>query len=349
MKKMYPYIIVLSLLVVGIAQTEEVGAESIAPEIRLVAPWELSGPLVIVWPERLSGGRRMIPDALALIQDLPEGVEVALAGERPPRIQWVAEMGRDTQYLPITTARTREVGMWAGLPAATDEGRLISVRFQLPLRFVERRERAEFRDHHEAARQLGRLLYGESHDEIPLRLSPLQITHNGRGTALISNRVITENEHLSLTEIRERLRIHAGLETVIFVPVPETEPQGFIDGHVRFVDHDRLLIAEPLPNDLDSRDQHRDLLRLLDEELDSDIQHVRVPRPGTDPLAGASYLHLIQVDSELIVPQFGASEDKPVVSLLKNTLPEMNIVTISADTMDGEARDLRLNRMAVWR
>ena len=347
MNKQYLQIVVAVVLLTGWTQASETQTE-LAPEIRLVAPWELAGPLVMVWPERLSGGRRMIPDTLELIQHLPEDIDVALAGERPPRIDWVPEIGRDTRYLPITTARTRDVGVWAGLPAATAEGRLINVRFDIPTQSIDRRERSNLRDNHEAARQLGRLLYGESRDEIPLRINPLQLTHNGRGIALLSNRVISENEGLSLTEIRNRLKSQVGLHTILFVPVPASEPRGFIDGYLRFVGTDTLLISEPIPHDSDSREQHRDLLNLLEQELDSDIQWIRIPRPSGAPQPGASYLHLIQAGNTLITPQFQSPEDQPTLSLLRRALPEAEVVPVRAEWLADLTPDLRLNRIAIW-
>lgn len=327
-----------------VAAGEEPAVETLS--VRLVPPWELPGPLVVVWPENLSRSRRLIPPTVELIQAVPEQVEVALASPRPPRVNWLQELGRDMRYLPLTTVRSREIGEWAGIAAATEEGHLFNMRFQLPVRDISSRDLAVLRDHDEASRQLGVLLYGQTQTDVPLRMGNLHLTHNGWGVALISNRVITENEGLSLVEIRKRLREAAGLETVLFVPVPESEPRGYIDGMVQFIGPRQLLVSEPMPGSATARSQHEDLLRLLSQELD-DIDVIRIPRPSLRvPDAGAgNYLHLIQAGHVILVPQFDVPEDQPVLTLLRRQLDGVDIVPVSGAALTA----LRLNRIALWR
>ena len=338
---------VWALLLTGLAPVVHAEADMPLSTVRLVPAWELSGPLVMVWPESLSGGRRMIPSTLALIQALPGDVEVALASQRPPRVSWLEEIGRDIRYLPLTTVRSREVGEWAGFAAATPEGRLFSMRFQLPSRDLRSRDRSDRRDDYEASRQLGMLLYGKTREDIPVRMERLHLTHNGRGVALVSNRIIADNETLSLTELRTRLQDAAGLDTIVFVPVPASEPEGFIDGVLRFVGPRQLLVSEPLPGNEASRAQQADLLRVLEQELDEEIQVVRVPRPSHQPDDNRqpSYLNGIQIGNLLLCPQYGAPEDEPVLTLLRRQLPDLEIQPINGDDLSS----FRLNRVSLWR
>lgn len=316
------------------------------PAVRLVPPWELPGPLVMVWPENLSRGRRMIPSTIELIQALPETLDVALASPRPPRIRWLEEIGRDMRYLPIPTIRSREIGKWAGTAAATAEGRLFNLRFPLPVQNVTPAERAALRDDFESSRQLGLLLYGDSRDDVPLRMGRLHMTHNGEGVALISNRVIADNQELSLIEIRKRLQQGAGLNAVLFVPVPASEPEGYIDGLVRFVAPRKLLVSEPVPGSEVAREQHQDLLRLLQQELNEDIDVIRVPRPSRYEASTGpeSYLHLIQTRDALILPQFDTPEDRAVLTLLRRQIDTVEILSVGGNSLPS----LRLNRIALW-
>lgn len=336
---------------VGLVGAVEPPVEEAPAGYRLVPPWELTGPLVVVWPEGLSGGRRLIPGALELIQALPGDLDMALASVRPPRVQWLPEIGRDLRYLPLTTVRSLRIGEWSGFAAATGEGRLFAMRFQLPVHPGGSSERAEQRDNYEAARQLGQLLYGKTLNEIPLRMGRLHVTHNGHGVALVSNRIIADNQEHSLLEIRSRLQHWAGLETVIFIPAPAAETQGFIDGWVRFVGPQQLLVSEPLPGDEASRRQHQDLLRVLERDMPDGMEIIRVPRPSQAAIRGptASYLHLIQAGHVLLCPQFGVPEDRHVIRLLERQLEDVHVVPVGPEFAEIDPVLLPLNRISVWR
>jgi agmatine/peptidylarginine deiminase len=316
---------------------------------RLAPAWELSGPLVFVWPEYLSGRRNLIPFYVSVIQSLPAQVEVALASRQPPRTRWLDELGRNVRYVHLSFLQDIWLCDWAGIPATLPDGRLYMAGFELPIDWSDRRTAARARDDLAAGRQLGERLYGRTQDAT-LRMMPTQMTHNGRGVALVSNRVIAENEHLMLPAIQARLAAELGVEKVVFVPVPEGEEAGRIDGLVRFVAPDVLLIAASLDSESGQRQFTDELFAYVEGELGDAIRLIRVPLAvGVNwRSCFGNYLHLVQVGDQVLLPAFGHEQDERVRSLLAGALPKYRVYSVDMpDMLEEDRGSLGLNRIAV--
>lgn len=67
--------------------------------------------------------------------------------------------------------------------------------------------------------------------------------HNGLGAAIITNRIISDNEHLFEHEIREILSVELGIDELHIVPSEPGDDTGHIDGLVRFLDPNTLAVS----------------------------------------------------------------------------------------------------------
>ncbi len=322
MKRSMTWLAVLACVALGALPEPARGEE---PALRLVPEWELSGPIVLVWPEHLRGARRLNAPFTAFIRTLPEDVEVAVISPRPPGMRALQELGRDVRYLPLERVRDVYVRDWAGLPAADPEGRLSSAKFRYRPAHVEGRDVAEAHDGNLVAKKLAERLYGAV-TEIPLTMSGSAITHNGRGVALISQRVIHENEHLSLQEIRDILKAHAGLAQVVFVPVKPGDAKGHVSGLVRFASERTVLIAQ-YPDTQPERFAFSERLAAqLRRELGDAFRVVPVPLAEN----GGSYLDYISLDGRLWLPLYGVPEDQDALSTIARALPDLEIDDVDA-------------------
>lgn len=67
--------------------------------------------------------------------------------------------------------------------------------------------------------------------------------HNGDGIGITTNRLISENETLSIGQIKEILKEKIKIGTLIILPVEPGDETGHIDGMVRFLNCETVVVA----------------------------------------------------------------------------------------------------------
>ncbi|MEI8224729.1 MAG: agmatine deiminase family protein [Bacteroidota bacterium] len=77
-----------------------------------------------------------------------------------------------------------------------------------------------------------------------LNLDGGNFVHNGAGTALVSNRIITDNENLLIEDVRETFRTELGIDHLIIVPTEPYDDTGHMDGAVRFINENTVLVSK---------------------------------------------------------------------------------------------------------
>ncbi len=316
------------------AMPRPIVADEVAP-VRLVPEWELNGPIVLVWPEHLRGHSRDLPLFTDLIRALPDEREVAVISPQPPSIRALQQAGRDIRYLPISRVRNVHVRDWAGLPAVDAEGRLFAAKFRYQPNHLTGRDVARAYDNNNAGKELGEALYGTV-KEIPLTLSGSAITHNGKGAAIISQRVIGENEHLSIQAIRDVLREHVGLTRTVFVPVRPGDQEGHLTGLIRFASENTVLITKYGDDDTDLAVFADRLTHQVRRELGRGFRVVRIPHSSTD---GGGYMDYIALNKHVLVPVYGRSEDDDALETLSKALPDKTITPIPSEIARSLAQE----------
>lgn len=310
------------------------------PDFRWVAPWDLSGPLVLVWPEHIAGHRDLVPLYVELIQALPDDLPVGVISPRPPSASHLEEMGRDIRYLPMATVRDVRLRDWGGQSAVLPNGRLVLSKATYAPRNLRGRAAARAQDDHQAGRALGELLYGDTY-EVPLVMAGTSLTHNGAGTAIASNRIISENEHRSLRSIRKKLYTHGGIDRLIFVPVHPGDTRGRLDDVVRFISEDTVVLSLPPAGDEAGRRYHDALREQLAAELGEAFHIVSLPQSGDSRLGDiqGNYLHFIQAGRRIWLPAFGTESDETAEQLLRAALPEQDIIPLPLSAWDVLAEE----------
>lgn len=306
-----------------------VSAEPPVTTARLVPDWELGPSVALVWPEYMPGQRGKVTEYVELIRSLPSSAEVALVSSEPPRVRWLQEMGREVRYLALPGVRDLWIGDWGPLSAAHPNGRLFGALFVPSPLDPDERGRVRASDLARWSATFSDLVYGDG-EPIDLTLGSAQIVHNGRDLALVSNRVIAQNEQLSLETIRARLKATFGVEQVIFLPAPAGDAAGRIDAGVRFVATDQLLIADM--TDDPWVQQVRDV---LESALSDEIEVHAVP------LASASiaedqgnYLRFVQVGNQIWLPTFDLPSDELTLLTLRELLPDHEILPVHVPALE---------------
>ena len=128
---------------------------------------------------------------------------------------------------------------WAPILARDENGITTAIKFIYSPQYQTQKESKYGK---EAGKKLAEILYIPV-IEIPLILDGGNFTHNGKGIGIVTNRIISDNEDYSITEIKDIFRKYLGIEKLIFIPVEPGDITGHIDGSVRFVNENTLLVG----------------------------------------------------------------------------------------------------------
>ena len=185
------------------------------------------------------------------------------------------------------------------------------------------------------------------YSEISIVLDGGNFVHNGHGVCIITNRVITENENLSIGEIEKILKESYNLNKVVFVPVEPGDETGHIDGMVRFTDEKTLFIAD-YPDEYEKGKVFMDNVEiLLREKLGPDYKIIRllneVPvdlhKALSFPSAVGNHTNFLQIGNKIFMPDFKLKTDEQAYMSLKNNLENHEIIRVNCRELYSIASD----------
>jgi agmatine deiminase len=162
------------------------------------------------------------------------------------------------------------------------------------------------------------------------------IDGDGSGTVLTTEQCLLNPNRNNLTreEVEQRLRDDLGFERVVWFGsgLMNDHTDGHIDNLARFVAPGRVAIptaAKDDPNEAVYKDAAR---RLGNAHLDI----VTLPSPGriTDEdgdIIPASYMNFYIGNTVVVVPQYGAPNDRPAVDVVQALFPDRVAIGLRAD------------------
>lgn len=158
--------------------------------------------------------------------------------------------------------------------------------------------------------------------------------HNGKGTAIVTNRVITDNENISIDSIKENFKSQLNITDLIFVPVEPEDETGHIDGMVRFIDEQTVLVASYPDNYLIGK-------RFLDnlaDTLSKKFKVVRIenssPKNDNPKFASATgnYINFLRIGKTIFLPQYNEpKQDSKAQQIFNNNFPDLTVVPIQTN------------------
>jgi agmatine deiminase len=162
------------------------------------------------------------------------------------------------------------------------------------------------------------------------------IDGDGSGTVLTTEQCLLNPNRNTLTreQVEERLLADLGFERVIWLGsgLMNDHTDGHVDNLARFVAPGRVAIptaARDDPNEAVYRDAAR---RLREARLDI----VTLPSPGRitgedDDVIPASYMNFYIGNAVVVVPQYGAPNDRAAVDVVQALIPDRRAVGLRAD------------------
>jgi agmatine deiminase len=162
------------------------------------------------------------------------------------------------------------------------------------------------------------------------------IDQDGSGTVLTTEQCLlnpNRNPGLSREDVEQKLLADLGFERVVWLGegLANDHTDGHVDNLARFIAPGRVVVPAPDPSD-PNETVYRDARRRLRE---AKIDVVTMPSPGRIERGGdlipASYANFYIGNAVIIVPQYGAANDRNAVTVLQALFPERKAVGLRAD------------------
>jgi agmatine deiminase len=141
------------------------------------------------------------------------------------------------------------------------------------------------------------------------------------------------NPSLGKTDVEQRLRSDLGATKVVWLGAGliNDHTDGHVDNLARFVAPGRVAIPEAVPEDPNAA-SYADAAEAL---LDAELEVVAIPSPGLVERDGeiipASYMNFYIGNASVVVPQYGAANDKAAVEAIQALFPDRRAIGIRAD------------------
>ncbi len=163
------------------------------------------------------------------------------------------------------------------------------------------------------------------------------IDHDGSGTVVTTEQCLlnpNRNPKMSREEVEQALAGGLGFERVIWLGegLANDHTDGHVDNLARFVAPGRIAIPTPAADD-PNFDIYRDAARRLRTTA---LDLVTLPSPGSiqgedGDIIPASYMNFYIGNAAVIVPQYGAPNDRAAVDVVQALFPDRKAVGLRAD------------------
>lgn len=179
---------------------------------------------------------------------------------------------------------------------------------------------------------------------------------NGKDTVILTNRIISNNETLSIGEIENSFKQIPGIEKVIFIPVEPEDVTGHTDGTVRFIDEDTVIIAA-YPKKYTSENLFAyKLAEELSNQLGNNYKIIRIENEiisdessrAVTASATGNYINFLKLGSKIFLPQYGIHQDLTAYKTLKYELPACEIIRVNIKDIRQISKDGGVLNCITW-
>ena len=155
-----------------------------------------------------------------------------------------------------------------------------------------------------------------------------------KGRAILTEAVVEENPHIPKAALISRLKEILQLEHLWLIPWQPYDSSRHSDGMVRFLDSRRLLVANYEKESISWKKRYRKALDKTGLNL--------IPFPAItvnekneyrDYVATGCYINFAWIGNTILFPQFGLEEDEEALALIRQLLPEKNVVPVDCDSL----------------
>lgn len=295
----------------------------------LIPDWEIPEFLGLVWPENLQGketkalAKKFYPDLIRiLLEEIPEQVSLAII-HRSGKGEHISKDFGTEQIKLIEDDKIQDIWIrdFAPFWKHSENGNVPVKGFYFPDYMNEDYLQASEND--EAA---GIKLGGEKTEIISIGDDEIlmdggNLTHNGSGFGIITNRLVSDNDYYFYTRVLKVVKSYLGLQKVVLVPVEYGDVTGHVDGMVRFISENEAIVSEypykweEVKIFIDKEDYlfEREQLNEIATHLQThNLKVFRIPNgvPQISEFGSAvgNYTNFLRVGEKVFVPQYGNAE-----------------------------------------
>ena len=237
-----------------------------------IPDWYSCKSVVFVYPYKLRDREYLIPFYDKLLLFIPDDVGITLvvkdSGFSQEYLKTCREKGISNKIEFIEIPSISDIWIRDFAPITiTEIGIMTALQFEYDPTYVDKKYKKYLQQDHLSGEQIWKSLKGYGVSSMYFKWDLGNLTHNGTGTAIITNRLITDNQSVNIEhELKPVLHVFAGFKNIIFIPVEDGDTTGHVDGMARFIDEKVLVVgaySEGTPNSK--------FMNMLAENLQKDL------------------------------------------------------------------------------
>lgn len=168
-------------------------------------------------------------------------------------------------------------------------------------------------------------LFGREMIPFPLIWDLGNFTHDGEGTAIVTKRILKDNPELSTKEIRSMFKSILGIENLIIINEETGDITGHLDGTVRFISPDTIIIAKYHSLLKKENDYIDSIKTIIQKNISHKLKFVDVPNgmmldeetDGMESIFG-NHVNFLRIGLTILVPVYGIPSDETACSKIRS-------------------------------
>jgi len=173
--------------------------------------------------------------------------------------------------------------------------------------------------------------------ELPMNTDGGNFAFNGKDTIILTNRIISNNETLSIEEIKDIYKSTLSISKVIFIPVELGDVTGHTDGTLRFIDEKTIIIGKYPEKYKEGSLFVEKLTKELTIQLGNDCKIIRLENDIINDgdkrsnilSASGNYINFLKTSDNIFLPTYGIESDEKAYNILCIDLPDFEIIKVT--------------------
>jgi len=244
----------------------------------------------------------------------------------------------DIECLTIPDIADIWIRDWGPIPAVDSTGRTVAIKATYEPRYLltSKAYQAKADADDTAGRKLAEFL-GLPLIDIPLIWDIGNLTHNGEGTAIVTERLIEDNkDRFTEVQIRTRIKETLNIDRLIILPEEPGDETGHVDGMVRFINSETVVVGAYTSEWAKGKRFMNKIAEILKQELGTGYKIVRIPN-GTPPneksegmySAVGNHINFLRLGKKLLLPMYGIQADEKAIESFRKNLPSDDIIPVN--------------------
>ncbi len=152
---------------------------------------------------------------------------------------------------------------------------------------------------------------------IDLKIDGGNFSHNGKGTAIVTEKLYSQNSHKTKEEIHQIIKAKTSIEKLVVVPIQPGDITGHIDGSIQWIDSHRILLNDYQTKDYGFASFAEKLDYCLEQQL-PEVEKVKIPYyPSDKKYLGwfneeGNYMNFLRTQNRVYAPIYKQPEDEAV-------------------------------------